>query len=250
MANLVISYFVRLLLAHLLADFMLQPDRWIADRRQRGWRTPSLWFHSLVSAAVAYLFAWQFQAWWLLPVVFATHLLLDAAKTRTDYGARAFIVDQIGHVAVAAACAIVLAGVPVEAILHTGEFLAQSRSAWVVVTAYLLVLRPCGMLVGLLTEPLRRQMEESDRDRGKTRVQGLSRAGMWIGQLERFLVLTFVLVGHYEAIGFLIAAKSILRFGEIRDSRDRQEVEYILIGTMLSFAVAIVVAIAVRQVLS
>ena len=45
-------------------------------------------------------------------------------------------------------------------------------------------------------------------------------------------MLTFVLVGHYEAIGFLIAAKSILRFGEIRDSRDRQEVEYILKGSV------------------
>jgi hypothetical protein len=244
-----ISYFVRLLLAHLLADFFLQPSRWIEDRKRRGWRAPSLWFHSLASAVSAYLFAWQVEAWWLLPVVFVTHLLFDAAKTRTDYSAGPFIVDQIGHIAVAAGCAIILTGASVETLVRTGESLARSQSAWALVTAYLLVLRPSGTLIGLLTEPLRRQMEVSDPRQGESRAQGLNRAGMWIGQLERFLVLTFVLLGRYEAIGFLVAAKSILRFAEIRDSRDRQEVEYILIGTMFSFAVAIVIGLAVRQAL-
>jgi hypothetical protein len=50
------------------------------------------------------------------------------------------------------------------------------------------------------------------------------------------------------AIGFLIAAKSILRFGELRDHR--KEAEYVIIGTMWSFACGLVVALATRAVLA
>ncbi|MFV0501856.1 MAG: hypothetical protein ACK5MH_09735 [Bacteroidales bacterium] len=42
-----------------------------------------------------------------------------------------------------------------------------------------------------------------------------------------------------SGIGFLLAAKSIFRFGDLKDSKDRKLTEYILIGTLLSFAVAI-----------
>ena len=242
------TVFFRLLLAHLVADFVLQPDSWIEDRRRRGWLVPTLWLHALISAGLAYALVWRWEAWWLLPVVFGSHLILDAAKTRTDYGARAFLVDQAGHVLVALGCAMWLTGSPAVWARAAGLSVAGSKAFWVLLTVYVLILGPVGRLVGLLTEPFRKQIEAAD-ERRAARLEGLPRAGMWIGQLERFLVLTFVLVGRYEAIGFLVAAKSILRFGEIRDARDRKEVEYILIGTMLSYALAIVAGLAVLHLL-
>jgi hypothetical protein len=72
---------------------------------------------------------------------------------------------------------------------------------------------------------------------------------MWIGRFERVLTVTFVLLDRYEAIGFLITAKSILRFGETRAPGARKEAEYILIGTMLSFTAAIFVGLGVRWLL-
>lgn len=68
--------------------------------------------------------------------------------------------------------------------------------------------------------------------------ESLINAGKYIGILERLFVFTFIVTGHWEAIGFLMAAKSIFRFGDLKESKDRKLTEYILIGTLLSFGIA------------
>lgn len=52
-----------------------------------------------------------------------------------------------------------------------------------------------------------------------------------------------------SAIGFLIAAKSVFRFGELSDRANRLEAEYITIGTLLSFAIGVAVSMATARVL-
>jgi hypothetical protein len=47
----------------------------------------------------------------------------------------------------------------------------------------------------------------------------------------------------------LIAAKSILRFNDIKGDNMRKEAEYILIGTLMSFASSILIGIFVNLVL-
>ena len=71
--------------------------------------------------------------------------------------------------------------------------------------------------------------------------ESLENAGKYIGILERLLVLAFVISGHWQAVGFLIAAKSVFRFGDLKESKDRKLTEYILIGTLLSFGIALAV---------
>jgi len=51
----------------------------------------------------------------------------------------------------------------------------------------------------------------------------------------------------YTVIGFLIAAKSIFRFRE--SSNKRQITEYVLLGTLLSFTLAIVVSVATKYII-
>jgi hypothetical protein len=63
---------------------------------------------------------------------------------------------------------------------------------------------------------------------------GIADGGRVIGYLERGLITLFVLVGYPAGIGFLIAAKSVFRFGELTDSNRRWQAEYIIIGTLLS----------------
>jgi len=65
--------------------------------------------------------------------------------------------------------------------------------------------------------------------------ESLIRAGRIIGALERILSLIFIVNNHYEAVGFIIAAKSILRF---RDT-DTAKTEYLLIGSLLSFLIVV-----------
>jgi len=58
-----------------------------------------------------------------------------------------------------------------------------------------------------------------------------------------------VLAGYPGGIGWLIAAKSIFRFGELKDPAQRMEAEYIIIGTLMSFVLGSILAFATRAVL-
>jgi hypothetical protein len=112
--------------------------------------------------------------------------------------------------------------------MNTGTF-------WIVISAYLLMLRPYGFLIEKLTRRWREELNNLT-----TKLIGLKDAGTWIGYVERTIILTFMLIGQYSAIGFLIAAKSIFRFsGKMENEKDRMQAEYILIGTLISFLFAI-----------
>ncbi len=57
------------------------------------------------------------------------------------------------------------------------------------------------------------------------------------------MILMLLLADQPDGIGLLIAAKSILRFNELaRDASDRRASEYVIIGTLASFAWAIATA--------
>ena len=70
------------------------------------------------------------------------------------------------------------------------------------------------------------------------------RAGGLIGTLERWLILVFVVLGQYEAIGFLLAAKSIIRFKDTETSKT----EYVLAGTLISVAIAVSCGLLIKFV--
>ncbi len=75
-------------------------------------------------------------------------------------------------------------------------------------------------------------------------------AGALIGYLERILILTFTLLGSYTAVGFVLAAKSIFRFGELTRSTDRSLTEYVLIGSLLSVVITTLVGVVITQSLT
>jgi hypothetical protein len=76
--------------------------------------------------------------------------------------------------------------------------------------------------------------------------RGFPEGGKLIGQLERFLILMFVLAGKPEGVGFLVAAKSVFRFGELTNNQNRLEAEYITIGTLMSFSWGMAVALLTK----
>jgi hypothetical protein len=59
-----------------------------------------------------------------------------------------------------------------------------------------------------------------------------------------------MLYDQWEVIGFLVAAKSVLRIGDVRDNKDKVVTEYILVGTMLSFGIAIVTGLSLKYLLA
>ena len=77
----------------------------------------------------------------------------------------------------------------------------------------------------------------------------LNNAGKYIGILERLFVFVFVITSNWGGIGFLLAAKSIFRFGDLKESKDRKLTEYILIGTLLSFGIAMAIGMLVLKLI-
>lgn len=108
-----------------------------------------------------------------------------------------------------------------------------------------------GEFVGRATRPFAEQLHEETGDQdGLVAVRGLPKGfqdgGKTIGRWERLLIYVFVLASAPAAIGFLVTAKSILRFGEIKDRDTQKEAEYIIIGTLMSFGFALVAAYLTR----
>lgn len=231
--------FLKLLCAHLIGDFVLQPNRWVAQKEKEGLRSPLLYLHALVHGLLAWLLVWQADFWAYAMGITVIHLLIDAVKSSLhrhypEHPKTWFLLDQALHL-------LVLAGVW-SWYTESPVSLQQLPLNWVLLTAYLFVTTPASILIKVLLghwKVLATKAAQSD--------QGLARAGAWIGVLERLMVLTFILTNHWEAIGFLLAAKSVFRFGDLKNSKEVHLTEYILIGSLLSFGVAIVVGLLVRN---
>jgi galactitol-specific phosphotransferase system IIC component len=74
----------------------------------------------------------------------------------------------------------------------------------------------------------------------------LQNAGMYIGWLERTLILTAVIMRSPATSGLVLTAKSIVRYQEMKSGRFA---EYFLIGTLLSIVLAIFGGILLLKVL-
>ncbi len=70
----------------------------------------------------------------------------------------------------------------------------------------------------------------------------LPNAGKLIGIVERFLALALIIMGQYAAVGLIIAAKSILRINGTQKS------EYVLVGTLISFSIAVFSGILINMI--
>lgn len=222
---------IKLIAAHLLGDFILQPDK-LCNMRYRdnlSERISANSIHSLIQATLSYIFIGIWNLWILPVIIFLSHFLIDFLKSQ--YGKRQlpdFICDQAAHyVIIFLLWRFLLFDIPISDTVSK-----ISQTAWIVFTAYIAILTPTSILVKSF-------MEYNSWVPTNPSLKGLPNAGTWIGFLERILILTFIFTENIEGIGFLLAAKSIFRFGELNRSKDLRITEYVLIGTFLSFTVAI-----------
>jgi hypothetical protein len=234
------SIFLRLVIAHFLTDFLIQPSSWISDRKTKKWRSGKLYMHALITAVAAYIFAGLWKLWWLPLFIFITHLLIDLWKSYRPAKMVYFLADQCLHLLTILLLWIIIYNKWDE----TGIFLTGVYSNirfLLILVAYVIITWPLGILVGQATEQW--------RDEAGVNAEGLAKAGMWIGFFERFLILTFILIDQYTAVGLLIAAKSILRFND-KEGNTQKKTEYVLIGTLMSFSVSVLLGWSIDSLLS
>lgn len=237
------SLLLGLLLAHLVGDFLLQCQAWVRSKQRHRHRSSAVYLHAAVHTVLA--LAVILVARQPLPAAMAaalfiggTHLLIDIFKSYAPEQVRYFLLDQALHLSVLVAVWAWLVQ-PWATMAEAGAWLVRPEALLVVLT-YLVITRPLSIFIALVMHRWSVQVD----NRGT-----LADAGARIGILERFLVLTFVLAGEMTPIGFLLAAKSVLRFGDLREDRDRKLTEYVLLGTMLSFALTLMLGLALRQAL-
>jgi hypothetical protein len=92
---------------------------------------------------------------------------------------------------------------------------------------------------GFETDSARKIESNKASEKREPEDPGVPNGGKWIGLLERTLIFVLVMLQQFEAIGFLIAAKSILRF---QYARERSHSEIVIIGTLASFSWAILMS--------
>jgi len=231
-----LNLLLRLIVAHLLTDFVLQPTAWVNQKKQNKHRSGKLYLHVFIAGATAYLFSGQWQNWWLPLAIIISHFCIDLWKLNRPANLTYFLLDQLFHILV-----IIALWMMISFNLHTIwaylAALAQNTKFWLIVTGYVLVTWPLGYIIGMATEKWREAAEVNK--------EGLAKAGVWIGFFERLLILTFIISNQFAAVGFLIAAKSILRFSDKENTQ--KKTEYVLIGTLMSFAFAAIIGIVITK---
>ena len=248
---------VALVLAHLLADFYFQPFTWVQQRNERHALALPLYLHAIIhgilAAAAMFLFSSTISIASIgigAIVVAVSHFKIDVIKSYCKQNTTSFVIDQIAHI-------VVILGVFLYATNQWREAVGLLQqigtSHLLVLLAYLAVLKPSSVIIKQLLSPwsdevLANKMPSSHPNDPPTisteAQQTLSLAGQRIGYLERVLMLTFVLLNQFSAIGFLIAAKSIFRFGDLTKHQDRKLTEYVLLGTFASVAMTFAIGLA------
>jgi len=170
-----------------------------------------------------------------LAALAGAHLLIDLAKTFAPKDRLwPFLADQSAHLATVLAVVLIAPGLWATGLWADQGWLPGAMAA---LAGVILATRAGGFAVGLLIKP----------HYADDLPQGLVNGGALIGVLERGLIFLFVMVGQPAGIGFLVAAKSVLRFEST--ARDQRASEYVIIGTLASFGWAMAVAWATLALL-
>ena len=222
------------LLAHLVSDFYLQTEKSCKSKADNAFKSRHLYIHTLITFALAWLFSLSVGFWWAALLIAALHLIIDGLKSVCKNLKGAFFIDQLLHLAVIVAVVALFN----KGVISLPIWLPETKVLlWIM--ALVFCLRPANFII----QNIFKEAKISIPDSGKE--QSLPNAGRVIGNVERMLTLVFVMLGQFEAIGFLLAAKSLLRFRET----DTVKSEYVLVGTLLSFGIAILSGGAVVLIL-
>jgi hypothetical protein len=230
---------IRLILAHLIADFVLQTNSMVS---QKKWLSTSMAVHIGIVFTAAAIISGNLV---LALGITICHWLIDGAKIevgKRKWGSEnetsVFIIDQLFHI--------------ISIVLIWSVFLQNWSALWLairlpftnykcslVLLGYVIVSTPIGYLIGHATAGMNKATADKK--------EGNQHGGKLIGIFERMIILTMVLLGQYAAIGFLITGKSIIRFA---NNDEHLRSEYVLVGTMMSYALAIMTGAAINWLLT
>ena len=225
--------FWRLFLAHVLTDFVFQPD-YIAEHKSKF---GILLLHGSIFfllSTVMFLPSFSSTTIVVLGMLALSHGFVDYLKNLIQRKLQkglwiCFLGDQCIHMLGMGAVAYFMEK---QTFLRWVDIFSSYWSnplTFVFVSLGVLIVFGGGYFTGILCKGFLEGMDSERRP-------GIERAGRYIGLLERAMVLAAVLLGKLEFIGYIFAAKSIARYPEIREGS--HFAEYYLIGTLTSISIA------------
>lgn len=233
-----LTLILKLLIAHLIGDFAFQPTSWVKDKESKKHKSPFLYIHILAHFLLLLLFL-SFDMKYLggMLIIVFSHLFIDMAKLHMTaqlngkvYQNWLFVADQLLHLII-----IALVVYMYEPYVFKLQMLSNPK-----VLLFIGSVTTVTFVVSVIMKLAMAKWFDELEDKNAS----LQHAGKYIGMLERLLVFIFIAVNHWEAIGFLIAAKSVFRFGDLSKSSDRKLTEYMLIGTLISMGMAILIGLS------
>lgn len=219
-----IIWLIRLLAAHLVTDFVLQPTSWVEARKAKKLKAPQYWYHIILTGLIAAWFT-CFDTWWVPLVILISHGLIDWWKSYKPDTIKYFAIDQVLHLSIIVVVWYIKFNDSIS-LRQLFQTCLIDKKYWIIGLAVIFLTNPVGILIGKITEKYSSQITTND---------GLQDAGKFIGILERLVIFFLVMQSQYEAIGLLVAAKSIIRI----KNDDQKMSEYVLIGTLISISIAI-----------
>ena len=224
-----------LLLAHVLADFVLQTGSMVKRKREAR----NLLLHFLIVIATAFIAIGRIDIldiWQPIMLLAIIHIAIDMVKIfALPKTLSAFLADQAAHLLTIATIAWFWPDIYAGGIWSS---FAGSSGIMMYIAGLLIATIAGGHAIALLLDPKRtRNLPDS-----------LPKAGRTIGFLERGIVFLLICVDWPAGIGFLVTAKSVLRFGDISTAHHKSE--YVIIGTLGSIGWAMIMGWSIDRLMN
>lgn len=234
-----IQFALKLVLAHLIGDFLFQPDKWVENKEKYTYKSRYLYYHILIHAiSLTVLLQLNFSYWKGVFLILISHYVIDIIKAKLNEKVNIrilFFLDQISHFI------IIVCVIRFYYPFDINSNLIFSPKVLLLIISLLSVTTVSSIIMKVIIKKWHLKEDANENS--------LEKAGKYIGILERLFVFVFILINQWQAIGFLLAAKSVFRFGDLSNAKDRKLTEYILIGTLFSFGLAILIGLLYSYIL-
>jgi len=217
---------IKLLIAHALADFLLQWPAMLKSKAERKFASPLLYVHGVIHFALSFALLRDINMIPALLMVTVSHIVIDALKctfTNPSNSRKLFFADQLAHLVILVLLANYFQP------LHFQE-LEKHPYFYPHILCLTIITFPTSIALQIFFS--RWQLPSGLGE-------SLHGAGVYIGYIERLLIYVAVVTHNWNIVGFLLAAKSVIRFGDLNKADDRKFAEYVLIGTLISMTSAI-----------
>ena len=222
---------LKIVLTHLLGDFVLQTNTMVQDIENKKLKSKYLYLHILIHFFLIMMIT-RFEKRFIIPAIVLSiaHLIIDITTkilVKNKIGAvYNLILDQSLHFITIAVFIKYFYNYTIDS-----DQLLNSQN-YLLLTALVSITFVSAVAIKKIMEVFNYRLPKD----------GIEDAGKYIGMLERLFIFVFVISSFWEGVGFLLAAKSIFRFGDLKENKEIKLTEYILIGTLVSFGFAIGIA--------